>query len=224
MKVSSNIELEEFLSGTGTSTQRPEQTTALMRDWQEAEVALLRSVIKPNNIVLETGCGIGRVIELVDDGQIQIIGIDFVRGIVERTAKRFKGNKRVTIIHANACSLPFDEGTFDVTVCAYNTLGNIEPPSDFKAVNEMIRVTKKGGKVVASVYSENALSAQLECYAKAGWNVIYYDHEIVRLDNGWSSRRFSLQSLLQLFRSNMVGVSIQPLCTIAWGIVVTKII
>jgi SAM-dependent methyltransferase len=51
---------------------------------------------------------------------------------------------------ADACDLPFDEGTFDVTV-SMSTFDQMPPESHQKAVDEMARTTKPGGHVIVTV-------------------------------------------------------------------------
>ena len=51
---------------------------------------------------------------------------------------------------ADACDLPFEDGTFDVSV-SMSTLDQMPPESHQKAVDEMARTTKPGGHVIATV-------------------------------------------------------------------------
>lgn len=51
---------------------------------------------------------------------------------------------------ADACDLPFDDGTFDVTV-SMSTFDQMPPESHQKAVDEMARTTKPGGHVIVTV-------------------------------------------------------------------------
>lgn len=51
---------------------------------------------------------------------------------------------------ADACDLPFEGGTFDVTL-SMSTLDQMPPESHQKAVDEMARTTKPGGHVIVTV-------------------------------------------------------------------------
>jgi SAM-dependent methyltransferase len=51
---------------------------------------------------------------------------------------------------ADACDLPFEDGTFDVTL-SMSTLDQMPPESHQKAVDEMARTTKPGGHVIVTV-------------------------------------------------------------------------
>jgi SAM-dependent methyltransferase len=51
---------------------------------------------------------------------------------------------------ADACDLPFEDGTFDVTV-SMSTFDQMPPESHQKAVDEMARTTKPGGHVIVTV-------------------------------------------------------------------------
>ena len=51
---------------------------------------------------------------------------------------------------ADACDLPFEDGTFDVTI-SMSTFDQMPPESHQKAVDEMARTTKPGGHVIVTV-------------------------------------------------------------------------
>jgi SAM-dependent methyltransferase len=51
---------------------------------------------------------------------------------------------------ADACDLPFEDGTFDVTL-SMSTIDQMPPESHQKSVDEMARTTKPGGHVIVTV-------------------------------------------------------------------------
>lgn len=120
----------------------------------ENETELRKSFIaklnlKPDSKVLEIACGTGRDSEfiaeqLTDNGNLVLL--DISENMLETCRKRFKNStKQIQYVVSNATELPFEDHTFD----AIYSFGGIGEFSDIqKALQEMVRVTKVGGKVV----------------------------------------------------------------------------
>jgi SAM-dependent methyltransferase len=62
--------------------------------------------------------------------------------------------RRLNVSEADITSIPFDEGTFDVT-CAFKVLAHV--PEVGRALAEMARVTRPGGVVIAEFYNPMSL-------------------------------------------------------------------
>ena len=97
--------------------------------------------------VLEVAPGPGYfAVELAKLGSYHIVGLDisqtFVR-IATDNAKR--AGVEVEFRHGNASSMPFDSGSFDFVYCRAAFKNFSEP---VRAINEMYRVLKPGGKAV----------------------------------------------------------------------------
>lgn len=95
---------------------------------------------------LEIGCGTGIILEQVNEFAKQAQGIDISEGMLKDSRK--KGLK-VEVANA-AKKLPFKNGEFDVTY-SFKVLPHI--PELEKALEEMARVTKKGGYVIMEFYN-----------------------------------------------------------------------
>lgn len=97
--------------------------------------------IKPNEKLLDVACGLGRVIEVGIEKNIQVTGIDISNVAVEKCKKKFPNNE---ILVANAEDLPFENNQFDCITC----LGSLERMLDReKVIMEMQRVLKDNGKI-----------------------------------------------------------------------------
>ena len=100
---------------------------------------------------LDVCCGTGDfAFELAKKAGIigRIVGIDFSLPMIElakRKAKR-RGRRSVSFLAANACALPFANGSFDCVTIGFG-LRNVADVS--AALSEMARVTKPGGKVIS---------------------------------------------------------------------------
>jgi ubiquinone/menaquinone biosynthesis C-methylase UbiE len=105
--------------------------------------------LSPNSRVLETGCGTGRDSELIarrlgPEGRLYLQ--DLSPAMLRKAVERLAGSwVPVEFALANACHLPFPDRAFDAV---YHT-GGLNTFSDAgRALREMTRVTRPGGKIV----------------------------------------------------------------------------
>ena len=95
--------------------------------------------------VLEVAIGTGRNLAFYPDG-VRLTGIDLSLAMLERARQRARElGVEVDLREGDAQDLPFAEESFDTVVC---TLSLCSIPDDRKAVAEMKRVLKPGGRVV----------------------------------------------------------------------------
>jgi SAM-dependent methyltransferase len=126
--------------------------------WDNAFTAFLVDRLKPRagNRILDVGCGTGTAelrLSRLRLSQVTLVGLDRIpeRTIVaERTAD--KHNMRASFAAADACHIPFPDGTFDSTFCVA-VLQHI--PETGEALREFVRVTRRGGRILA-VEPDNA--------------------------------------------------------------------
>jgi ubiquinone/menaquinone biosynthesis C-methylase UbiE len=99
--------------------------------------------------LLDVACGTGRFLEQTLDAfpRLDATGADLSPAYVEEAAERLAGRPTAKAIEANAESLPFEDGAFDVVVSIF--LFHELPPRVRRLVaTEMARVVKPGGLVV----------------------------------------------------------------------------
>jgi SAM-dependent methyltransferase len=126
--------------------------------WDDAFTAFLVERLRPRagNRILDVGCGTG-VAELrlsrLRLSQVTLVGVDL---FAERTAVAERAadghNMRASFAAADACHLPFPDGSFDSTFCVA-VLQHVGDPS--AALREFARATRDGGRIVA-VEPDNA--------------------------------------------------------------------
>ncbi|MEW6592570.1 MAG: class I SAM-dependent methyltransferase, partial [Candidatus Hadarchaeota archaeon] len=114
--------------------------------------------LEGNEKILDVGCGMGRasisLAKQVTTGKV--VGIDIFKGVsgaspepARRNAKIEGVAERVELKHGNILSTPFKNNTFDV-VNASSVLHEIHGlKGQQKAMQEIYRVLKPGGKFVA---------------------------------------------------------------------------
>src|SRR5690606_32073491 len=126
--------------------------------WNDAFTGFLEETLRPRpgNTILDVGCGTGTAeisLSRLRVSQLRLVGVDIVPARVREAAQATRGmNARAHYAAADACYLPFPDGTFDSTFCVA-VLQHIRDLS--AAVAELKRVTRPGGRVLA-VEPDNA--------------------------------------------------------------------
>jgi len=95
---------------------------------------------------LDVCTGPGMLVEAALQRGAEIVGLDFSDEVVEIATR----NLPEAVFHqGDAQTLPFDDDSFDAVVCGY---GVIHVPDPEKALKEMRRVLRSGGRVAISVW------------------------------------------------------------------------
>ena len=117
--------------------------------WRKKAVKLCN--IKENDKVLDLCCGTGKMIELectAVGANTKVIGLDFNKEMINVGYKKLNqslNNYKFNLIQGDAMELPFEANSFQCITIAFG-LRNV--PDKIKAISEMYRVLKPGGKVV----------------------------------------------------------------------------
>jgi ubiquinone/menaquinone biosynthesis C-methylase UbiE len=104
--------------------------------------------------VLDVGCGNGYVLSKYAREGAEVYGIDLTKAAIDLTEARFdllglQGTFQV----ANAEALPFADDTFDC-VCSMGVLHHT--PDTARAIAEIYRVLKPGGRLIVMVYHRDS--------------------------------------------------------------------
>ncbi len=136
------------------------------RKWFQEEKLYLNGIITNDAKVLEVGCGDGRSISDIATRTKNVTGIDYDLTAVSKASQRFSSEKTIKIIKADATNLPFENETYDFVICMV-TFVNFDDKKQV-ALSEMKRVLKKGGKIIISAFSEDALEERMKLYRASG--------------------------------------------------------
>ena len=118
--------------------------------WED--LASFRDFVKEDDRVLDIGCGNGRLYQLftqntrfIENDTIIYVGLDISEKLIEIAKDKYPECKFVV---GDMRELPFEENSFDVAfnLVAFHHLPDRE--SQLKALQEVNRVMKKGGKVI----------------------------------------------------------------------------
>ena len=105
--------------------------------------------ISYNDNVLECACGTGMISVHIATKCRSLIATDFSQGMLAKSRKRCKKIKNIRVEKANILQLEYPNESFDKVVAA-NVIHLLDQPDI--AISELIRVCKKGGKIIIPTY------------------------------------------------------------------------
>lgn len=124
-----------------------------VQQYFDAEIHYLLSKITANDVVLELGCGYGRIIPTLANKAKFVVGIDTSLQSLLLGQQFLRNVSNSLLFQMNATKLDFLSHTFDVVVCIQNGISAFHV-NQHELIKESIRVTKPGGKIFFSSYSE----------------------------------------------------------------------
>jgi demethylmenaquinone methyltransferase/2-methoxy-6-polyprenyl-1,4-benzoquinol methylase len=98
--------------------------------------------------ILDLAAGTGTSSMALAKSGAEVVAADFSKGMIEVGRRKHPG---LTFAEADAEALPFPDGEFDAVTISFG-LRNVEDPK--KALAEMYRVTKPGGRLVICEFSK----------------------------------------------------------------------
>jgi len=114
---------------------------------QDLQAILERIELSPEARVLDVAAGSGLLGRALARRAREVLAVDITPEMLEagRDAAAREGIDNITFVQAEAESLPFDEGSFDLVVTRFS-LHHIAEPQ--RVVNEMVRVARGRGRVL----------------------------------------------------------------------------
>lgn len=128
-----------------------DRTNALLSMGNDAlwRIATVRAVApKAGELILDLAAGTGTSSAAIAKSGATVTAVDFSAGMIEVGRRK---HPNVDFVQADATSLPFNDGQFDVVTISFG-LRNIQEPK--KALAEMFRVLKPGGRLVICEFSK----------------------------------------------------------------------
>jgi len=129
----------------------------------EAEVNHVMQKIHPEDIVLELGCGYGRILPQLAQKAKWVIGIDTSLGSLLLAQEMLHGISNYFLLNMDAVQLAICDQVFDRVVCIQNGISAFHVNQQ-DLLRESIRVTKPGGTVLFSSYSDKFWKDRLKWF------------------------------------------------------------
>jgi len=133
------------------------------KQYLEAEISFVLGKVSKEHIVLEMGCGYGRVINRLKGEVKAVAGIDTSNESLLMAGVHLGTATSIWLARMNAVCLGFRDRVFDVTLCIQNGISAFAVDKT-KLFEEAIRVTKPGGTVLFSSYSAQFWPHRLEWF------------------------------------------------------------
>lgn len=151
----------------------------------------IKNHVSKDDVVLECACGTGLLTLPMAQICKELVATDYSDGMLKQVSKKVAGYSNTKIQKASILEIPFEDNKFDVVVAA-NVIHLLDEPE--KALSEMKRVCKPGGKLVIPTYvnkeSKNSMFAA-KLLSVLGVNF---------------KRQFSLDSYKEFFISHGINV------------------
>lgn len=143
-----------------------------VKQYLEEEINFVRERIKPSYLVLELGCGYRRVLNELKTESVYLFGIDNSIQNLNFGTNTFLNSNDFFLFCMDAQNLGFHDNKFDLVYCIQNGISAfiIEPNV---LIDEALRVTKPGGKLLLSSYSDKFWDDRLE------WFEIQSKHKLI---------------------------------------------
>ena len=107
------------------------------------------SYIESTDVVLECACGTGAISKHIAPACKKLLATDYAEGMLRQSRKNLKRYRNVFIKKADIMKLDFKDSFFDKAI-AGNVIHLLPEPE--KALKELERVVKKGGKIIIPTY------------------------------------------------------------------------
>ncbi len=136
-----------------------------VKQYLEADVSYALSHISADDTVLDLGCGYGRAMPRLAGRAGHVIGIDNSWPSLLMARQKLARQPRTSLAAMDAVHLGFRSRVFDVVACIQNGISAFHV--DRRAlIAESLRVTREGGKVLFSTYSEKFWEHRLDWFER----------------------------------------------------------
>lgn len=143
-----------------------------VKQYLEAEIEFIMEKIKPSDMVLELGCGYGRALKKLTTKAKTVVGIDTSYTSLLLAKEIMSNDPQCYLLAMDAVKLGFGNKRFDKVICIQNGISAFGVDQR-KLIEEAMRITRSGGHVFFSSYSENFWKDRL------AWFRIQAEHGLI---------------------------------------------
>lgn len=150
---------------------------------KDADDHLLPEILPTDQTIVDIGCGVGQSFLVLECTDRKCIGVEVHGPSVEFGKEKF-GDK-ITFYHTDATKIPEPDGSVDlIYACVSIPYTNIP-----KAIDEMKRLLKVGGRVWMTLHSKEYANQQLH-YTVKYRRIIDFTHKMYLIMNGYLLKWF----------------------------------
>jgi SAM-dependent methyltransferase len=134
-----------------------------IQQYLEAEIQFVLSQIHPSDVVLELGCGYGRVLARIAKIAKKVFGIDNSKNNLSLADSYLEDQSNITLQFMDTKNLKFPNDFFHKVIAIQNGLSAFKINPEV-LINEALRVTKKKGLLILSSYTEQFWEERLQWF------------------------------------------------------------
>lgn len=136
-----------------------------VQQYLEAEIHHVLQKVQPNHVVLELGCGYGRVLGRLAQNAGLVLGIDTSFHSLALARHILNERGMCLLLNMDAVYLGFRDNVFDCVICIQNGISAFNV-NQRELIRESVRVTKSGGMVLFSSYSDKFWNKRLAWFQR----------------------------------------------------------
>lgn len=129
----------------------------------EAEIRHVLGRLQSTDVVLELGCGYGRVALRLAAAAKQVVGIDTSHESLALAEEMAGSSARCVFLHMDALETSFPDGEFDAVICIQNGICAFGV-DQAALLREALRILRPGGLLQVSTYSDRFWPVRLEWF------------------------------------------------------------
>ena len=134
-----------------------------VQQYLDAEVAHVLEKVHPGDTVLELGCGYGRIFPSLAQKAGTVIGIDTSLASLVMAKQMLVNVSNYHLVDMDAVQLAFHGRVFDCVICIQNGISAFHVNQQ-ALIRESVRVTKPGGILLYSSYSDKFWEERLRWF------------------------------------------------------------
>ena len=134
-----------------------------VQQYLEAEINFVLKKIHPGDVVLELGCGYGRILRQLARKAGLVIGIDTSLASLCLGKRMLSDISNCSLLNMDALCLAFRDNVFDCVICIQNGISAFGV-NQKDLIQESIRVAKPDGTVLFSSYSDKFWQERLKWF------------------------------------------------------------
>jgi ubiquinone/menaquinone biosynthesis C-methylase UbiE len=119
--------------------------------------------------LLDVPCGFGRHTVPLARAGYRVTGVDRSAALLEEARRRAAGERWPKLVRADYRQLPFRDATFDGAINLFSSLGYLGDEEDTKALAEIGRVLRAGGRLVIETMHRDLL---VRIFLEQSWKLV----------------------------------------------------
>ena len=119
--------------------------------------------------LLDVPCGFGRHAVPLARAGYRVTGADRSESLLAEARRRAGGERWPKLARADYRELPFRDASFDAALCLFTSLGYLGDEEDAKALGEIARVLRPGGRLVIETMHRDLL---VRGFADQDWKLV----------------------------------------------------